>query len=699
MNSIFQDLEAPSASATIAEVDGVFGKSFPSHSLAPSLAQFADHHHHHRGYIHAVSKGDKLPQSFKQRNHAPLVELAKFSPPYATRTRVRASVLWKPNLPCYTGPTWALVYYLDFPRMKIAEAFSAIQRIRSTPGDLIARYFFTQGASGGLALAEKYLSDNTWITTNQAALHKFLGMPTGASKQPSRSGDEKIEHIAFHPTMLVLAMSTTYARVHLFDLRTNKFLDYFLCAADDPADLVITALAFNSSNQLAVGMDTGCVDVWTVDLSGGGAQELLFSPAVGSSLGGRRLWPRFFDSKPSPGTQAILNKGRGGRRREKAAMDRVELVVDGVLGQRKLVGSVTAVSFSPSGAHLAIGTSTGGVWIYNLTMATSCRARMGSFSAASAKCTALSWTVSPGVRYVPLCRESGTARYQVETGDTVLVAGMDDGAVVYLPVRDSGASAIMLGSPVEFYPSRLALGAPRGVAVSHALVVPSPPGTSELYPPFPTLVVALADSPGIHIFHLVPESVLKASVPSAASVPVVVVPASDFRARSQRLCKEVGQLLMRSWYGVRDTTRAVHVGTLDTSSAVFLPKTAAPAGEYGGPSHFWQGYGGVVKSMAIDPTARRLIASFSASGDTRVEDSVVWFDASAIGAPTSVLGPLKVLRPQRVIYGDGCGGSSSVGEVRFAGGFSGGACAGMVTGGGKGVGILPAWLSKEEEEE
>lgn len=578
--------------------------------------------------------------------------------------------------------------------MKIAEALSAIQRLRGTPGDLMARYFFMQGASGGLALAEKYLSDNTWMTTNQTALHRFLGMPTGTSKQPSRSGDEKIEHIAFHPTMLVLAMSTTYARVHLFDLRTNKFLDYFLCAADDPADLVITALAFNSSNQLAVGMDTGCVDIWTVDLSGG-PQEPLFSPAVRGSLGDRRPRPRFFDSKPSPGTQAILNKGQGGRRREKAAVDRVELVVDGVLGQRKLVGSVTAVSFSPSGAHLAVGTSTGGVWIYNLTMATSCRAHTGSVSAASAKCTALSWAVSPGVRYIPLCRESGTARYQVETGDTVLVAGMDDGAVVYLPVRDNGASTIMLGSPVEFYPSRLALGAPHNVAVSHALVVPSPPGTSELYPPFPTLVVALADSPGIHVFHLVPDSVLKASVPSAASTPVVTVPASDFRTR---LYKGVGRLFMWSWYGVRDTTRAVHVGTLDTSSVVFLPKRAAPAGEHGGRSRVWEGYGGVVKSMAIDPTARRLIASFSTSGDARVEDSVVWFDTGAIGAPTSVLGALEVLRPQRVISGDGYGGGGggSVGEVRFAGGFSGGACAGMVTGGGRGMGILPAWISKEK---
>lgn len=37
MDSGFQDLKAPSAFATIAEVDGVFGKSFPSRSLTRSL--------------------------------------------------------------------------------------------------------------------------------------------------------------------------------------------------------------------------------------------------------------------------------------------------------------------------------------------------------------------------------------------------------------------------------------------------------------------------------------------------------------------------------------------------------------------------------------------------------------------------------------------------------------------------------------
>lgn len=646
-----------------------------------------------------MSRDDELPRSFKQKDQAPVVQLTKFAPPYATRTRVRASVLLQPKTPAYAGPRWALVYYLDFPRMKIAAALSAIEKLRSTPGDLVARYFFMQGAGGGLALAERYFSDSTWMAANQAALHKFVGIPVGMEnntktktktkkkkkkkKHVNRSGDEKIEHIAFHPTKLLLAMSTTYARVHLFDLRTNKFIDYFLCAADDPADLVITALAFNSLNQLAVGMDNGFVDIWTLDLSGAG---ILFEIGMGGSFGHRRAGrPQFFDSQPSPGTRAILMKGRPVRQRDRATVERVELVKDGF----RLVGAVTAVAFSPSGTHVAVGTSTGGVWIYNLTMATSYRAHMGSLSAASAKCTALSWAVSPSAKYIPLRRESGAPRYQLETGETALVAGMEDGAVVYLAVRNNGTSSITLGLPVEFHPSRLAPGAPHDTAVSHVLVVPSPPGTPELYPPFPTLVVALADSPGIHIFRLLPESVLKASVPSAASASIFVVPASDFRTRSKQLYRGAERLL-RDWYAGHNAVRMVHVGTLDTSSVVFPRTTAAAA------VATQDGYGGIVKSMAIDPTAQRLVVSFSGSG-SRVEDSVVWFDAGAIGAATSVLGALQVVRPQRVIPGDAAPGE--VGEVSFAGGFEGGACAGMITGGGRGVVVFPAWIPRREWEE
>lgn len=650
-----------------------------------------------------MSKNDSSPQSFKLKDHAPLIELEKFSPSYANRDRIRASILLersRANTPFYTGPTWALVYYMDLPRMKLADAYHAIKKLRRTPGDLMARYLLIQGINGGLSLAEQYLPATNWMSTHQAPLRKLLTAPVSAKEHMSRSGGEKIEHIAFHPTMMVLAMSTTYARVHLFDLRTNTWLDYFLCAADDPADLAVTALGFNSTNQLAVGMDTGCVDIWTVDLSSrklapsGEPRRPLFIAAAGDAFGSSAMPKlRFFTSTPSPGTRAILAKVGRSQKSGRAAVQRVELIAGGFLPHHKLIGSVTAVAFSPSGTHLAIGTSAAGVWIYNLTMATSYRAHVGSFSAASAKCGYLSWGVPPGVKHIAVRREVGTVRYQAETGDTALVAGMDDGAVVYIPVRDNGASSITLGPAVEFYPSRLAPGAPHGVAVSHVLLVPSPPsppGTDELWPLFPTLVVALADTPGIHTFRLVPESVLKASVPSAAvTASVHVAPAEGFRGRSWRVYAKV-EKLVRDWCGAWDAVRAVHVGTLDTSSIVFLPRMAVGDCDTPRPGHVWDGYGGVVRSMAIDPTTRRLIVSFFNSGDERVEDSVVWFDACAVRATISVLGALEVLRPQRVIFGDGV---DDVGEVRFAGGFEGGACAGMVTGGGKGVGIFPAWIA------
>lgn len=570
----------------------------------------------------------------------------------------------------------------------------------------MARYFLARGVNGGLSLAGQYIPDISWMGGGRFKLP--TSSPAGVNERKKHmGGDEKIEHIAFHPTMMVLAMATTYARVHLFDLRTNTFLDYFLCAADNPGGVVITAIAFNSTNQLAVGMDTGFVDIWTVDLGShqpASSEPLrgpLFAAATEDAFGSSPMpmpMPRFFDSRPSPSTLAILaNTGtrtRMRRRRSRAAVERVELIPGGVLAHHKLIGSVTAVAFSPSGTHLAIGTCTGGVWIYNTTITTSYRAHTGSFSAASAKCGCLSWGVPPGIKHVPLRGEASSVRYQLETGDTALVAGMDDGAVLYIPVRENGLSSISLGSVVEFYPSRLAPGAPHDTAVSHVLLVPSPPqGTDELWPLFPTLVVALVNTPGIHVFRLVPESVLKASVPSASAVHVA--PASDLGTHSWRLYERVARVL-RDWGGVWDTVRPVHVGTLDTSSVVFLPKTATPAVNTPRLGHVWEGYGGAIRSMAIDPTARRLIVSFSASGDTGVEDSVVWFDAWAIRATTSVLGALEVLRPQRVIRGDG-GGDGGVGEVRFAGGFEGGACAGMITGGGKGVWIFPAWIAKEED--
>lgn len=652
-----------------------------------------------------MNKNDRLPSNFKYKNHAPLIQLGKLSPLYSTRARVRASALlartW-PQAPFYTGPTWALIYYIDLPRMKLAEAYNAISRLRSTPGDLLARYVLSWGIGGGFALARSYLGNDNWILAHQALVLKLAGMApaTDKKKKPqSRSGGEKIEHIAFHPTMLLLAMSTTYARVHLFDLRSNSFFDYFLCAADDPADLVVTSLAFNSANQLAVGMDTGYVDVWTVDLSASKLREWELSETPRKP----QFASRFFDSTPSPQTREILMKDRPRQRKAKAAVVRVTLAAGGILGQRKLVGSVTAVSFSPSGTHLAIGTSASGVWIYNLTMDTAYHAHPGSFTAASAKCTSVLWAVPPGVKYLPLRGAGSELRYQRETGATALVAGMADGAVVYLAVRENGLSSIALGSPpVEFYPSKLAPGAPGDTAIGQVLLVPSPPPTSseqqQQYTLFPTLVVSFVDAPGIHIFRLVPESVLKASVPPAASA--TVVPEPGFRAKSMA----VATGLLHEWCAGGDVVRAVHVGTLDTSSVVSLPKTAMPLQTaVEGPRHIWEGYGGVVRSMAIDPTARRLVVAFSSSGDTRVEDSVVWFDAGAIRALNPVLGALEVLRPQRVISGDGSdggdggGGGGGVVEVHFAGGFEGGACAGMITDGGKGVGIFPAWISAKRE--
>lgn len=597
--------------------------------------------------------------------------------------------------------------------MKLAELYYSVQRLRSTPGDLLFRYFLEQG----MELAGRLVGDR-WFA--EKGLKELLGIPQRGPGERERSGDERIEHIAFHPTIMVLAMSTSYARVHLFDLRTNTFLDYYLVAADDPREVGITSLAFNKMNQLAVGLGSGCVDVWSVDLSAPGPKEWgsprrlgpLFEDVKregesGSPFGYRGSPSKvarrgFFETEASPGTMGILRKRVEAR---KAVLERVELVPEGFGGQGKLVGEVTVVGFSPSGKYLAVGTEVGGVWVYNLTQESSFQVYTGFVT--SAKCTCLVWGVPPDVRRLPLKNGGVPLRYQNETGDTALIVGMENGLIVYIQIRENGVSGIIIDStPIEFYPGRMIGVGDKGI--SQVLLVPSSPaveGVEKLYASFPTLVVSFVESPGIHIFRLVPESLLKASVPSAASMPTT--PADTFlgsysQMASQQLYETalgMAEKILGDFYGAHDRMEAVHVGTLDTSYVVFLPSrrdatSEGSDGEIPRP-RAWEGYGGAVKSMAIDPTARRLIVSFSSDKGKGLEDSVVWFDASAITSSTSVLGALEVLRPQRVMSGDDGGG---VGEVHFAGGFEAGACAGMVVGGGKGVSVFPAWIGAGDDE-
>lgn len=747
----FKDLSPPSAFPTLAELNGEFRNHFPS--LYSNAAN-----------RRPVTQPDTLPRSFEDKDHAPLIELKSFSPPYGARTAVRASVLLRKEDASYNGPKWALVYYADLPRVKLVAAYTALERLMRTPGDLLGRYFAAGCASMGVGLVEKFWGGSGWVGEE---VRRVMGRRQ-KGRRKKKGGEERIVHVAFHPGVMVVAMATTYSRVHLFDLRTNMFLDYYLVAADVPGEVCITSVVFNAHNVLAVGLDTGYVDIWTVSLGapkvgdwtltnsprralGPLFEAMLKTPVTAEVKAGTSVLrsagetsrvaaavlraPRgdevsgapfgyrgsptkaslkspsgFFDTRPSPGTRGILAKRA---KTERARLERVGLVTEGFVGQDKLVGSVTALAFSPSGCHLAIGTSMGGVWIYSVIRETLFRVYTGAFTAASVKCTCLTWDIPPGVKRLPMKGE-GPIRYQPETGLTALVAGMESGLIVYIQIQENGASGIVVdASPVEFYPSKMAAGVPEK-GVGQVLLVPSPPvvtGAEQLYASFPTLVVSMVDSPGIHIFRLIPESVLNASVPSAASIPPMPAPTTlggYMQVKSRELYKEalvMAGRLLGDYCGTYDRMKTVHVGTLDTGYVAFPPvvpeEDEVLVEAEGQETHrqlpALEGYGGIVKSMAIDPTARRLIVSFSPGKKGKFGDSVVWFDASAITSSTSALGALGVLRPQRVMGGDGaCGG---VGEVRFAGGFEGAACAGVVTGGGTGVSVFPAWIGEGEEEE
>lgn len=490
---------------------------------------------------------------------------------------------------------------------------------------------------------------------------------------------------------MVLAVSTTFARVHLFDLRTGTFLDYYLCSADDPEYVVVTSLTFNARNELAVGMDNGCVDVWTLNLATLETEtpRTLFTPVRQERV------PAFFCGVGSPGARELLVK-------EKAGVERVQLVV----GQSRIVGEVTVMAYSPGGGHLAVGTSLGGVWVYSVVLETAVRVHSG-VTKEGAKCTALAWGVPPGVKAVRLRGGEGKGRYQLETGSTALMVGMQSGLVVYLRVRENGVSSISVDSvPIEFWPSKIAPGAPLEKGIGQVLLVPSPPNAADQ---FPTLVVSMIDSPGIHIFRLIPESVLKATVPSASSIPFTAVQRGTMQYErlkyySRNLYKGALRMVGKVLGDYRDTLdeiRTVHIRSVDTSYIPF-PATISPPEEDvveldrngneipSRPSKVSGGYGGVVKSMAIDPTSRRLVASFSHTvKGGKSQESVVWFDVSGITASTPVLRAMGVIR--RVMARDG---DEGVGEVGFAGGCERGVCAGVVVGGGKGVGIFPGFIGR-----
>lgn len=98
-----------------------------------------------------------------------------------------------------------------------------------------------------------------------------------------------------------------------------------------------------------------------------------------------------------------------------------------------------------------------------------------------------------------------------------------------------------------------------------------------------------------------------------------------------------------------------------------------------------------MENMALDPSGKRLIVTFSHGGD---EESVVWFDTRALMTPAGGVKAVGVLRHKKRDEDDDGEGRMIYGDVGFVGSFRGGACAGLVERSGKGVSLFPAWLKE-----
>ncbi|RPB13176.1 hypothetical protein P167DRAFT_535221 [Morchella conica CCBAS932] len=185
--------------------------------------------------------------------------------------------------------------------------------------------------------------------------------------------------------------------------------------------------------------------------------------------------------------------------------------------------------------------------------------------------------------------------------------------------------------------------------------------------------------PGIHVFRLVPESVLRATVPTASAGlgghgGEVVSPAW----RIYNLAIHAAAQLLGNSGG--EAITIVHVGSLETEWTPYAPPTTATSSntrkpatldDDNDPKATTSGYGGAVQHMALDPSGQRLIVVFS--GGPGTHRSVVWFDASSITASAAAIGALGVLKMERA------------GEVGFAAGCGEGVCAGIVVNGGRNI--------------
>ena len=617
--------------------------------------------------------------------------------------------------------SWSPASIFAFPAAVLRESKRVmVDDLRDVPPDIIAgRANDALWKGGASIIANAYdfsyqtaaLGNPSWGQREGGELFEKMG---GSESRPEKDHhheseeEERITHIAFHRAASVIALATSFSRVHFFDMKANMFLPHYLCACNttdpkSPEYVQITALAFGggSTNSLAVGLDSGYFDLWYVDLSNAVATPgSYYSGGIYSSFSPYNFQESptpfrrpgmfrphdFFGAKASPETRRLLASPD----KVRAKSQRIGLLRQGVGGMRDLVGGVTALSFSPRGEYVLVGTSLGGVWVYSVTWGTAERL----YQAAGTSVSCASWEMEPGEEV-----DAG--------GKTVIVVGMESGLVVYLHFAASDSYSEITSQPVEFYPAQLITTLhrkqrPRGIknlilVPSYKPVPPRPGPPKDPYLQYPTLIISFSGAPGIYIFRLKRNSVLRAVSPPSTPTKAKKKTSSSMSKRLQPQqqqppliptvlgnIKSFGNTFLREPPGL-DPYIPVYSTCINTDHIVFANNATAPPLQLKGSA-----YGGVVENMALDPTGKRLIVTFSHG---EVEESVVWFDTGALMTPAGGGGvkAVGVLRHSRR-RGTGGEGRMIYGAVGFAGSFRGGACAGLVERSGSGVSLFPAWV-------
>jgi len=596
----------------------------------------------------------------------------------------------------------SLASIFAFPAALLRESKRVmVDDLRDVPSDIIARRANDAMWKGGASITANALGDPSG--ERREGLFEMGGSESRSEKDHESEG-ERITHLAFHRAASVIALATSFSRVHFFDMKTNTFLPHYLCTCNttdpkSPEFAQITGLAFGGggTNSLAVGLDSGYFDLWYIDLSNavatpssysGGIYSLFSTPYNFQESPTQFRQPGMFrphetfKAKASPETQRLL----GSPDKVHAKSQRIGLLRQGFGRMRGLVGGVTALSFSPRGEYVLVGTSLGGVWVYSVTWGTTERL----YQAAGTSVSCASWEMEPGGEV-----DAG--------GKTVIVVGMKSGLVVYLHFAASDSYSEITSQPIEFYPAQLMTTLhrkqrPRGI--KNLILVPSyKPVPHHGLPKdpclqYPTLIISFSGAPGIYIFRLKRNSVLRAvsppSTPTKAknsSMPKRLQPQQQQQQPPLiptvlGNIKSFGNTFLREPLGL-DPYIPVYSTCINTDHVVFTNATASPQLK-------GSAYGGVVENMALDPTGKRLIVTFSRG---EVEESVVWFDTGALMTPAGGVKAVGVLRHRRRRRrGEDGEGRMIYGDVGFAGSFRGGACAGLVEGSGSGVSLFPAWV-------